>query len=553
MVAFLVACGHDSPTTPPPPRLPAAIVRAGGDSASGVVATVLPAFLRVRVTSRDGAGVAAVAVAWSADVGGVTGGTTASDADGYATSAWRLGTLAGVQHAHATVAGLGTVEFTATAGPGAIALLRLDRSLAMLRSGDALQFGLSRAEDAFANAIPTAGLAIAWSSDAPAVADVSPNGLLSAHTRGEAMVIAAAGDARDTAYVKVDEIAWTAVSVGRYHSCALAADGRIFCWGQNAYGELGDGTTTARSYPAVVAGSVSYSAISANTYHSCALGSAGEAYCWGDNPNGMRAPTAADRYYVPTPVALGFRFVRIGAGLFSNCGLTASGAAYCWGTRLDGVLGDGLADGSYTATPSRVLGGPYLSLSVGATSSCGVGADSVAYCWGDAPVATASGYASVPQRIAGSGRLTQVSVGNSHACSLSASGDASCWGYNFYGEIGDGTTDPRALPALALSGAAEVSAGQFYSCARTLAGTVMCWGALGSSFFTPDPSRIFYRPVPIAVPEAVSQLEANDYGWHSCAVTRRGNVYCWGSNVFGQLGDGSSTTHDAPARIVEPR
>ncbi len=145
-----------------------------------------PALLRVRVTARAGAGVAGVGVD---KVGRSRRSDDSHERDrrgrlrhhpmAFGISSRRAARL---RYFHSP----GTVEFTATAEPSPIALLRLDRSLAMLRSYDALQFRLSRAEDVFGNSIPTPGLAIAWSSDAPAVADVSPNGLLSAHTCGEA-------------------------------------------------------------------------------------------------------------------------------------------------------------------------------------------------------------------------------------------------------------------------------------------------------------------------------------------------------------------------------
>jgi alpha-tubulin suppressor-like RCC1 family protein len=100
--------------------------------------------------------------------------------------------------------------------------------------------------------------------------------------------------------------------------------------------------------------------------------------------------------------------------------------------------------------------------------------------------------------------------------------------------------------------AAEVSAGQFYSCARTVAAGVDCWGLLDSDAGgSPNADRVFVRPVPIAFPEPVAHVAANGYGSHNCAVTRRGNLYCWGSNVFGQLGDGTTTSRDTPARIGE--
>ena len=97
-------------------------------------------------------------------------------------------------------------------------------------------------------------------------------------------------------------LSFSTVSAGTYHTCGLAAVGAAYCWGFNGHGELGDGTTTNRSTPTLVAGSVSFLAISSGDTHTCGLAAAGAAYCWGDNSTGQLGDGTTTNRLAPTPV-----------------------------------------------------------------------------------------------------------------------------------------------------------------------------------------------------------------------------------------------------------
>src|SRR2546422_2562806 len=110
-----------------------------------------------------------------------------------------------------------------------------------------------------------------------------------------------------------DWVRFTAVSVGRHHTCGLTPAGSAYCWGDNSRGQLGDETTTARSSPVLVVGRVSYAAVSAGNSHTCGITAAGTAYCWGLNVQGQLGDGTTESRRRPVPVAGGHRYGAVGA------------------------------------------------------------------------------------------------------------------------------------------------------------------------------------------------------------------------------------------------
>ena len=348
---------------------------------------------------------------------------------------------------------------------------------------------------------------------------------------------------------------------GAYHTCAVTNGGAVWCWGYNYDGELGDATTTDRATPVAVSGlGTGVAAVNAGGYHTCALTGAGAVWCWGYNLSGQLGDgTTTDR---ATPVAvssLGSGVAAVAAGGYHTCALTGAGAVWCWGGNYYGELGDGTTT-SRRDTPVAVSG---LASGVGGITAgnyhtCAVSGTGAVWCWGWNDVGQlgegVAVWSTTPVAVSAlaSGAAGGISSGGTHTCALSSTGAVSCWGSNGSGQLGDGTYTTRPTPAAVNglgSGVVAVAAGGYHTCALTNAGAVWCWGS-SLSGQVGDGTTGTYRLLPVAVTGLGSGVVAIAAGNnHTCAATNAGAVWCWGSNSYGQLGDGTTTDRGAPVAV----
>jgi alpha-tubulin suppressor-like RCC1 family protein len=235
------------------------------------------------------------------------------------------------------------------------------------------------------------------------------------------------------------------VAPGDFHTCALDTADQVFCWGYNAAGQLGDGTTSERLSPVrVQAGTLRFRRVTVGGVHSCAIATNGRAYCWGQGGQlGNRSTTNSP---APVPVSGGLSFKDIDGGHFYTCAVTPENQAYCWG---QGPLGD---NKDYPRRrPVAVLGGLDLRrVSAGAFHACGETSTNRAYCWGDNSFgALGDGTTTsrpTPVPVTGGLTFSQVSAGGFFTCGVRAGGAAFCWGNNRWGQLGDGTREDRLSP-----------------------------------------------------------------------------------------------------------
>jgi alpha-tubulin suppressor-like RCC1 family protein/serine/threonine protein kinase len=342
------------------------------------------------------------------------------------------------------------------------------------------------------------------------------------------------------------------IAAGGRHSCMLVEGGRALCWGNNDAGQLGDGSYEGRASPAPVAGDFAFIQILAASWHTCGLTSSGDAYCWGKNDLGQLGDGTTAQRAAPVHVNINspFRAVRLGDA--HSCALTRAGSVYCWGANTYGQLGDG----TRTARSSPVLVGvpaPAAALAVGLNHTCALMADGTAYCWGQNRGGQLGDGTTLdrttPTAVATELRFVSVAAGSGHTCGVTVSGAAFCWGQNNYGQLGAGVMGGSSLAPKAVETSAPlqtVVAGIAHTCARGRDGHALCWGRnvygqLGDGTTT-DRSR----PVAVAI-GSIASIHAS--GAHSCAVTTAGEAYCWGYNIDGQLGDGDRENASSPSRV----
>jgi alpha-tubulin suppressor-like RCC1 family protein len=399
------------------------------------------------------------------------------------------------------------------------------------------------------------GRALTWSSSDPGVAAVSPSGIVTAFQTGSTDLTARVTlDGRSgLAHVTIRTIRPATLVAGANHSCGIEADGGAACWGDGQLGQLGPGMRTSVGAPLFVQGTLRFGSMTAGHRHTCGVATDGTAYCWGVNDFGQLGDGTTEPRTAPTPVAGGLRFVALVAGYDHTCGLVASGAAYCWGSNLLGEVGNGSRSEAPNATPAAVSGGlAFTSLAAGTSHTCGLSADSLAYCWGGNDFGSLGDgtrtSSSSPVLVAGGHRFAAIGAGAYHTCAISGTGEGFCWGNDSDAELGDslGETHQDVPVAVRTTERFRSVAGGFnHTCAVAQSGQIYCWGGSENGQAGPNAGSRAYTPAPVGLQG--SNVAAG--GFHSCAATSQG-AYCWGFNQLGQLGASSSTMQSpAPLRV----
>jgi alpha-tubulin suppressor-like RCC1 family protein len=249
-----------------------------------------------------------------------------------------------------------------------------------------------------------------------------------------------------------------AVSVGAVHICALLNDNTVLCWGNNQYGQLGNGSTTTDFVPVAVLGIANAVAIAAGAQHSCALLKDGTIRCWGMNYGGQLGSgmsTTIAPFGITTPVAVTSitNAVAIASGESHTCAIIADSTVLCWGDNYDGQLGNGTTTSS--AVPVTVSGITTAAAIAGGRSyTCVILTDGSIRCWGrnyygqlgNGTRTTTAPALLTPVTVLDVTSAVAIGLGSEHSCAVLAGGSVRCWGLNSNGQLGDGTTTDSAVP-----------------------------------------------------------------------------------------------------------
>jgi len=350
------------------------------------------------------------------------------------------------------------------------------------------------------------------------------------------------------------------LSTGGHHTCAVLVGGAVKCWGYNGYGQIGDGNSAfSQPNPTSVSGlSSGVVKVAGGTFYNCALTTEGAVKCWGSNAYRTLADgTNVNRATPVDALGLSSGVASIEANESHSCVLLKDGSLKCWGHNLFGQLGRGVASAAQS-TPAAVAGfsGRPVALSVHEGNGCAITAGGGAKCWGRNNLGQIGDNTSatrlVPTDVSGlTNRVSRIAIGRYHTCAVTAAGGVKCWGYGANGQVGDGVPSMRFTPVDVTgltSGVANVVAGYVHTCALTTAGGVKCWGENSAGSLGNGTTTSSFTPVSVTgLSSGVVGLSA--HGAHTCALTATGGVKCWGYNQAGQLGDGSTTSRATPVDV----
>lgn len=384
------------------------------------------------------------------------------------------------------------------------------------------------------------------------------------------------------------------IDAGGSFTCGLISTGRGYCWGLNDHSQLGavtdsvcfsntdTRTDTLENAPATavkpcsllplrLAPTVAFTTISAGDSSACGLATTGRAYCWGTNIHGELGNGSLGLRGIATLVTSALNFTSISIGGGHACAIAVGGAAYCWGQDSSGQLGDARLINSTTPIPVSGGGGPaiFSTISAGGRHTCALQGDGTALCWGNNDssqlgVGSTGGLTDTPAQVATGTRFTSISAGRFHTCALTAGGAAFCWGLNTSGQLGTGGIGGQSPVPVAVAGGlsfTRISAGYSHTCGLATGGAVYCWGEngdlqLGRGPFTGS-GGADGTPVQVTgggLPGGVSFTTVTAGAQHSCGVGSDGFAYCWGSNVFGALGNTlQAAFRGFPQRVSTPQ
>ena len=343
------------------------------------------------------------------------------------------------------------------------------------------------------------------------------------------------------------------IASGLRHTCLVKA-GRIYCWGDNSYGQLGIDGLSVALVPVAVPGISDARVVAAGNVHTCAIRQGGQVLCWGGSAAGDPRLGRGDTATGVGELS-GFNASAISAGFVSTCAITGT-TVNCWGYADFGVLGNNSAVPSSAPTPVVGLTNA-VAVSVGPTGhACAVVTpDRRVYCWGrNASGALGdrttmdSGVPVLVQNLAGAAK---VAAGSYSTCALLVTGQVTCWGDNSSGALGDGTMMERLDPVTpSIDDVKVLRAGNGHWCAVQNSGHVACWGQNGSH--QTGSSQDGNVLAPFIVPGLSDVVAVSGGTGFTCARRQTGDVSCWGTNNMGQLGNSTVAPTTTPTRVMLP-
>lgn len=353
------------------------------------------------------------------------------------------------------------------------------------------------------------------------------------------------------------------LSAGTNFTCALLTTGTVECWGENSFGKLGNGSNSDSEFPVTVTGLEYVQEISSGADHTCTVLNDRTVKCWGANSLGQLGDGSGISSTIVTTADSIDNATSVSNGYAHSCALLDGGSIKCWGSDRFNQLGDD-ASAVDQSTPVAVAGLDNMtSVSAGGSAlgshTCAIHDNNSVSCWGDNGQGqigdNTTTTATSPTLVSGSGttdNYTMLALGGLHTCGLLDNGSVKCWGDAFSGQLGDNGTTDNKTPTLVVgltNAITDIAAGEGHTCALDNTSEVYCWGANSEGQLGDNSTTNSSVPKNVVNLDNVSSITAGRY--HTCAVLDDDNAtaMCWGDNSNGQLGDSTKSDSKVPVQV----
>ena len=355
---------------------------------------------------------------------------------------------------------------------------------------------------------------------------------------------------------------WSQTSAGDSHTLAIKTDGTLWAWGNNYCGSLGDGTNEDKNVPTKIGIDNNWSKVYAGNNHSLAIKTDGTLWAWGCNYSGQLGDGTNEDRNVPTKIGTENIWSQISAGYGHCLAIKTDGTLWAWGFNDYGQLGDENTT-VYKNAPTKIgIDNNWSQIGAGGRHSLAIKTDGTLWAWGFNYYGQLGDgteffpwylpYKNVPTKIGADKNWSKICPGTYHSLAIKTDGTLWAWGNNEYGELGDGTMVIKNVPAKigTDNNWSQISAGWGYSLAIKTDGTVWTWGVNYQGQLGDGTSKNKNIPTKIGTDNNWSQISALSH--HSLAIKTDGTLWAWGDNYWGQLANGTCEDCYVPNALAYP-